>query len=110
MAREPGQGRYEPGYQNTTNIYDLQVAQTVYEQAMETPITVMQRELLSLAPEMWTQVANAINQRHVPQEQVVQAMVEKAKNEDEQGLADQTHLAPKLQATIEEDEDENDPS
>ena len=66
VAREPGPGRHKPGYRNTAHIYNPWVAQTVYEQAMETLITVTQRELLSLAPEMWTQVTDATNRRCVP--------------------------------------------
>ena len=53
-ARKPGPGRHKPGYCNTMHIYDLRVAQTVYERAMETLITITQRELLSLAPKMQT--------------------------------------------------------
>ena len=74
MAREAGLERHEPGYHNTMHIYDLQVAQMVYKQAMETLITITQRELLLLAPEMQTQVTNATNRRCIPQEQVVQVM------------------------------------
>ena len=66
VAREPGLGRHKPGYHNTAHIYDPRVAQTVYKQAMEMLITIMQRELLSLAPKMQTQVANATNRRRVP--------------------------------------------
>ena len=66
MARDPGPGRHELGYHNTVNIYDPWVAQVVYEQAMETLITIMQRELLSLAPKMWIQVADATNWCHIP--------------------------------------------
>ena len=106
VAREPGPGRHEPGYRNTANIYDPRVAQVVYERAMETPITVTQRELLSLAPEMRIQVADATNRRRVPREQVVQAMVEEVEDEDEHDpAAEQTYLAPELQAIIEEVED-----
>ena len=53
-VKEPGPGRHKPGYHNTVHIYNLWVAQTVYKRAMETLITVMQRELLSLAPKMQT--------------------------------------------------------
>ena len=73
---------------------------------METPITVMQRELLSLAPEMRIQVTDATNRHRVPREQVVQAMVEEVEDEDEHNpAAEQTYLAPELQAIIEEAED-----
>ena len=58
-AKEPAAARHEPGYRNTANIYDPQVATAVYKRTMETPITVMQRELLSLALEMRAKVADA---------------------------------------------------
>ena len=51
-AREPAAGKHEPTYSTTAKIHDPRVANTVYEQAMETPITVTQQELLSLAPEV----------------------------------------------------------
>ena len=109
VIREPGPGRHEPGYRNTANIYDPRVARDVYERAMETPITVTQRELLSLAPEMRTQVADATNRRRVPREQVVQAMVEEVSEDEYDPHETQTHLAPELQAVIEEVEDEDNP-
>ena len=66
IVRDSGPRRHELGYHNTMNIYDLQVAQVVYKRVMETPITVTQRELLSLAPEMRIQVADATNRCRVP--------------------------------------------
>ena len=59
MAREPAVQRHELGYHNTAKVYDLQVAKVVYKQAMETPIMVTQWELLSLAPEVRNQMADA---------------------------------------------------
>ena len=56
----------EPGYHNTAKVFDPLVARSVYERAMETPITVTQRELLSLAPEVRSQVADATIKRRVP--------------------------------------------
>jgi hypothetical protein len=112
VAKEPGPGRHEPGYRNTANIYDPRVAKDVYERAMETPITVTQRELLSLAPEMRTQVADATNRRRVPREQAVQAMVEEVSEDEYDPPENQAHLAPELQVTLEEaeDEDEDNPT
>ena len=43
---------------------------------METPITVTQRELLSLAPEMRAQVADATVRKWVPHDLVMLTMVE----------------------------------
>ena len=71
MAKEPATARQEPGYQNTANIYDLQIAKVVYERAIETPITVTQWELLSLAPEMRAQVADMTVQKWVPRDPVM---------------------------------------
>ena len=51
-AHEPVTGKHEPTYSTTTKIHDPRVADTVYERAMETLITVTQQELLSLAPEV----------------------------------------------------------
>ena len=42
VVRDPGLRRHEPGYCNTTNIYNLWVAQVVYERVMKTLITIMQ--------------------------------------------------------------------
>jgi hypothetical protein len=55
-------------------VYDLLVAKTVYKRAMETPITVTQRELLSLASKVRTQLANATVQKRVLQDPAVQAV------------------------------------
>ena len=61
--------------------------------------------------EMQTQVADATNRWRVPQEQVVQVMVEEVEDEDEHDLADkQTYLMPELQAIIKEVKDKNLPS
>ena len=58
VTREPVTGWQEPGFHSTAKIYDPLIAKKVYEQAMETPITITQRELLSLAPEVWTHMAD----------------------------------------------------
>jgi hypothetical protein len=92
-AKEPAAGRHEPGYHNTAKVYDPQVAKAVYERAMETPITVTQRELLSLAPEVRNQMADATIRKRVPREPAVQAV----------------HRAPVAHAMIEEVPDEDDP-
>ena len=39
-AKEPAAAQHKPGYQNTMNIYNLQVAKAVYEHTMETLITI----------------------------------------------------------------------
>ena len=48
--------RPEGSYKITTPIYDLKVASEVYAHTMDSQITLTQRELLSLLPEVWNQV------------------------------------------------------
>ena len=44
--------KQELAYRTLPPIHDLLIAKIVYKQSMETPITIMQRELLSLSPEV----------------------------------------------------------
>jgi hypothetical protein len=75
-AREPAAGRADAAYSNAAKIYDPAIAQAIYERAMEAPITVTQRELLSLAPEVRARVADVTLKKRLPKEPVVQAMIE----------------------------------
>jgi hypothetical protein len=94
-------------YHNNANIHDPQVARAVYERAMEAPITVTQRELLSLAPEVRAQVADATVRKRVPRDTAAQAMVEEAP--DGQDLR-RVHLEAMPHATIEEIPDNEAPT
>jgi hypothetical protein len=53
----------ERAYTNSSLIYDSKVAQKVFKQILDTGITLSQRELLSLAPELRTKVADATVKR-----------------------------------------------
>ena len=106
-AKEPAPARQEPGYRNTANIYNPQIAKAVYERAMETPITVTQRELLSLAPEMHAQVMDATVRKRVPHNPVTLTMVEETHGPDDP-IQKQVRIEPIPQATIEEIPDEDD--
>ena len=66
----------------SAKVYDHQIAQAVFNRAMATPVTVTQRELLSLSPEVHTQVADATVKRHVPREPLVQVMIEEVDGDD----------------------------
>ena len=68
----------DQAYTTTTKIHDDKVAAEIYNRAMEIPITVTQRELLSLAPELRAKVADATLKRRIPREpnQVAQVMLE----------------------------------
>jgi hypothetical protein len=137
-AREPAAGRPEPAYATASKVQDPRIAQAVFERAMEIPITVTQRELLSLAPEVRAHVVDATVKRRMPREPVAQAMIERIDYDDEaEELTRQQHAAereerraahmpaafvaaacaaeaapqsrsPVLRATIEEIEDEDD--
>ena len=106
-AKEPAPARQEPGYWNTANIYDPQIAKVVYERAMETPITVTQRELLSLALEMRAQVADVTVQKRVPCNPVTLTMVKETHGPDDP-IQKQVRFEPIPRATIEEVPDEDD--
>ena len=99
-AREPAAGRPDAAYSNAAKIYNPVIAQAVYERAMEAPIrvtqrellslapiTVTQRELLSLAPEVRAQVADVTLKKRLPKEPVVQAMIEEIPDEEEEEQA-----------------------
>ena len=74
---------------------------------METPITVTQQELLSLALKMHAQVVNATVQKRVPRNPVTLTMVEETHGPDDL-IQKQVRFEPISQATIEEVPDEDD--
>ena len=56
----------EVTYRTSAPIYDPQVASDIYSQTMNLQITLTQRELLSLSPEVRSQVREATSNRRVP--------------------------------------------
>ena len=56
----------EPAYKTFPPIYDGKVANEVYDRAMATEVTLTQRELLSLSPEVHSQVCKATSARRAP--------------------------------------------
>jgi hypothetical protein len=56
----------EPAYKVQPPLYKASIATDVYSRTMDTPITVTQRELLSLAPEVRAQVREAITTKRMP--------------------------------------------
>ena len=89
------------------DIYNPQIAKAVYERAMETPITVTQQELLSLAPEMCTQVVDTTIQKRVPHDLVTLTMVKETHGPDDP-IQKQVQFEPIPRATIEEVSNEDD--
>ncbi|KAH9475463.1 hypothetical protein JR316_0012574 [Psilocybe cubensis] len=52
---KPAPKKNEPAYRTFPPIYDSDVANTVYNRSLEAPVTITQRELLSIAPEIRSQ-------------------------------------------------------
>jgi hypothetical protein len=55
-----------PAYRTLPPIHDSNIAADVYKRAMDAPITITQRELLSLSPEVRSQVREITTTRRIP--------------------------------------------
>ena len=49
------QKKPEPAYRNTAPIHDAETANSIYNRSLEAPVTITQRELLSIAPDVRAQ-------------------------------------------------------
>jgi len=58
--------RTEAAYKTLPPVHDPSIATAVYKRSMETPITITQRELLSLSPEVRSQVRDVTTTRRIP--------------------------------------------
>ena len=67
-AKPTAQGRPEPVYKSLPPVHDSAIAVDVYKRLMETPITITQRELLSLSPKVRLQVREVTTTKRVPAE------------------------------------------
>lgn len=56
----------DPAYKTLPAIHDPAIAADVYKRSMEAPITITQRELLSLSPEVRSQVRDVTTTRRIP--------------------------------------------
>jgi len=56
----------DAAYKTLPPIHDPNIATAVYKRSMETPITITQRELLSLSPEVRSQVRESTTTRRIP--------------------------------------------
>ena len=56
----------EPAYRTLPPIHDPIIAETVFKRSLEAPITITQRELLSLSPEVRSQFRDSTITRRVP--------------------------------------------
>ena len=55
-----------PAYRTLPPIHEASIAADVYKRAMEAPVTITQRELLSLSPEVRAQVREVTTTRRIP--------------------------------------------
>jgi hypothetical protein len=60
----------EPAYRTLPAIHDPSIANTVYNRALETPFTITHRELLSLSPEVRSQIREAVSSKRTPTKEV----------------------------------------
>ena len=56
----------EPAYRTLPPIHDQSIATDVYNCSLNTPVTITQRELLSISPEVRAQLRDAITTRRIP--------------------------------------------
>ena len=61
--------KHDPAYKTLPPVHDSAIAAEVYKRSMEAPITITQRELLSLSPEVRSQVREVTTTRRVPNNQ-----------------------------------------
>ncbi|SRR6266702_513815 len=85
----------DQAYTTTTKIHDEKVTHEVYKHTMETPITITQHKLLSLAPELHAQIADATVKCRIPHN-VTQILLEEAsegaEEDDTRSEAQSTHM------------------
>src|SRR5208282_5685898 len=62
--------RAEPTYKTLPPVHDPAIAANVFKRSMETPITITQRELLSLSPEVRSQVRDTTITHRIPNKDV----------------------------------------
>ena len=76
----------EPAYRTLPPIHNPLIAETVFKRSMETPITITQRELLSLSPEVRSQVRESTTTRRLPNKDLptTHALVQQEMDEAEE--------------------------
>ena len=62
----PDKGNTGPAYKTLPPIHDPAIATDIFKRSMDAPITLTQRELLSLAPEIRSQVRDIITTKRLP--------------------------------------------
>jgi hypothetical protein len=70
VAKKP-----EPAYRTLPAIHDPSITNNVYNRALETPFTITHRELLSLSPEVRSQIRDAVSSKRTPTKEGVNTQV-----------------------------------
>lgn len=86
--------KHEPAYKTLPPIHDPSIAADVYKRSMDAPITITQRELLSLSPEVRSQVRDITTTRRIANNPInpnvtvqnVLQFEENATDDEEEGL------------------------
>ena len=76
-----------PAYRTLPPIHEASIAAEVYKRAMDSPVTITQRELLSLSPEIRGQVRESTTTRRVPTAATATAQTSLQVTIDEEDLA-----------------------
>jgi hypothetical protein len=99
VPKPPPAKKNEPAYKTLPPVYDGKIATEVYDRAMASEITLTQRELLSLSPEVRSQVREATSARRAPPN----------KDHSINVLADEPGLASALDDINDDDDDDSPP-
>ena len=83
VARDPVIVPQDPAFSTVARIHDPKVARTIFNRTLEIPITITQRELFSIAPEVRAQIADATVRKRIPRDPIAQAMIEELPNNDD---------------------------
>jgi hypothetical protein len=80
MLKEPASGKHEAAYTTLAKIHNLCITKVIYKHAMESPITIMQRKLLLLSPEVCAQLADTTIRKHLSHDNPALVMTNKVPN------------------------------
>src|SRR6266404_6371009 len=88
-------------YTTTAKIYDEQTVHKVYERILQLPVTLTQRELLLLTPELHTQIVDTTIKRHIAREPPPRVLLEEIKDpEADKDVAAQSVHMPAVFAAV----------
>jgi len=81
-AQDKNAKKVEPAYKTLPPVHDPEIAANVYKRSMEAPITITQRELLSLSPEVRSQVRECTTTRRIQNKDATQNLLQEDEDDD----------------------------